>query len=68
MHSNAPATTLTPACAKPTSAELELENSRLQRLVADLLVTNQQLRVELKALQRAPSYASNPGPHHRIGQ
>jgi hypothetical protein len=41
---------------KPTPVELELENARLQKLVADLLVRNQQLRIELKAAQRAPNY------------
>ena len=44
-----------------TLAELEAENARLQRLVADLLVKNQHLRVELKAAQRAPSFASRFG-------
>lgn len=39
-----------------TPAELELENARLQKLVADLLVKNQQLRLELKIAQRLPSY------------
>ena len=37
-------------------AELELENARLQKLVADLLVKNQQLRLALKIAQRLPSY------------
>jgi hypothetical protein len=31
-------------------SELETENQRLQRLVAELLLKNQQLRAELKAL------------------
>ncbi len=35
-------------CEKPTPIELELENARLQKLVADLLVRNQELRAELK--------------------
>jgi hypothetical protein len=45
---------LTVAKERPVMAELELENGRLHRLVADLLIKNQQLRVELKAAQRAP--------------
>ncbi len=40
-------------CEKPTPIELEMENARLQQLVADLLVRNQQLRSELKLAQRA---------------
>ena len=39
-----------------TPIELEQENARLQRLVADLLVKNQQLRLELKVAQRVSSY------------
>ena len=39
-----------------TPAELELENARLQKLVADLIVKNQQLRLALKIAQRLPSY------------
>jgi hypothetical protein len=39
-----------------TPAELELENARLQLLVADLVVKNQQLRLALKIAQRLPSY------------
>jgi len=42
-------------------AQLEQENARLQRLVADLLMKNQQLRVELKAAQRTPAFAFNFG-------
>jgi hypothetical protein len=53
------ANTVTAACEKLTPQELELENARLQRLVADLLVRNQQLRVELKAAQRGSSHAGN---------
>ena len=34
---------------KQTRQELEAENTRLHQLVADLLVRNQQLRLELKA-------------------
>jgi hypothetical protein len=41
---------------KQTHTELEMENARLQQLVADLLVRNQQLRIALKSAQRAPSY------------
>ena len=61
MDSKNQATTWIVAGVKPTVAEIELENTRLQRLVADLLVKNQQLRVELKAAQRAPSSASHFG-------
>ena len=43
-------------CEKRTSTELEMENARLQQLVADLLVRNQQLRAELKLAQRALKY------------
>jgi hypothetical protein len=39
-----------------TPAELESENARLQLLVADLVVKNQQLRLALKIAQRLPSY------------
>ena len=39
------------ASEQPTPIELEQENARLQRLVADLLVRNQQLRIELKLAQ-----------------
>jgi hypothetical protein len=51
MNSNA--STLKAVDEGPTTAELEIENARLQRLVADLLMRNQQLRVELKSAQRA---------------
>ena len=37
--------------APPTTLDLQAENTRLQRLVADLLVKNQQLRVALRAAQ-----------------
>ena len=48
---------LNPAVSeKPTHIELELENARLQKLVADLLVRNQELRVELKLAQRSLKY------------
>jgi hypothetical protein len=56
MESNTYAGTLTAAAEKLTTAELEHENSRLQKLVADLLVKNQQLRLELKLVQRATGY------------
>jgi hypothetical protein len=56
MESNTYAVTLTAAAEKLTTAELEHENSRLQKLVADLLVKNQQLRLELKLVQRATGY------------
>jgi hypothetical protein len=39
--------------AAEAHAHLESENSRLQRLVAELLVRNQQLREELKAASRS---------------
>jgi hypothetical protein len=51
MNSNA--STLKAVDEGPTTAELEIENARLQRLVAALLMRNQQLRVELKSAQRA---------------
>jgi hypothetical protein len=38
--------------APESQAHLESENSRLQRLVAELLVRNQQLRAELEAASR----------------
>ena len=57
MDFNTQCTSLTAAKNGPVPAELELENARLHRLVADLLVKNQQLRVELKAAQRAPASA-----------
>ncbi len=41
---------------KPTPIDLEQENARLQKLVADLLVRNQQLRSELNLAQRALKY------------
>ena len=56
MESNTHAGTLTAAAEKLTAAELQHENARLQKLVADLLVKNQQLRLELKLVQRATSY------------
>ena len=39
--------------AAESHAHLESENSRLQRLVAELLVRNQQLREELEAASRS---------------
>jgi len=54
-------TTLTVSRDQATLAQLEQENARLQRLVADLLMKNQQLRVELKAAQRTPGFAANFG-------
>ena len=36
---------------RPTPLDLQAENNRLQKLVADLLVKNQQLRVALRAAQ-----------------
>ena len=56
MESTTYAGPLTAAAEKPTPVELEQENARLHKLVADLLVKNQQLRLELKLLQRATSY------------
>jgi small-conductance mechanosensitive channel len=38
--------------ATPTRAELEQENARLQRLVAELLARNQQLRQALESATR----------------
>lgn len=51
METNTPATNL----IAPTSSDLEMENARLQKLVADLLMRNQQLRIELKSAQRPQS-------------
>jgi hypothetical protein len=34
--------------------ELELQNARLQRLVAELLIKNQQLRLKRQAVQKQP--------------
>ena len=51
MRTNETASTLTPAYDVQT-LELEIENARLQRLIADLLIKNQQLRAELLAVQR----------------
>lgn len=48
METNSSATTL----IAPSSSDLEMENARLQKLVADLLMRNQQLRIELKSVQR----------------
>jgi hypothetical protein len=39
--------------AAESHAQLESENSRLQRLVAELLVRNQQLREALEAASRS---------------
>jgi hypothetical protein len=43
---------MNPSATIPTSSDLEMENARLQKLVADLLMRNQQLRIELKLAQR----------------
>ena len=48
---------ITPKGSTPQLVELEAENARLHRLVADLLVKNQQLRVELKAAHWVPAFA-----------
>jgi hypothetical protein len=56
MNANAQATHPSAVCEKPADLELELENARLQRLVADLIVKNQQLRLELKVAQRVLSH------------
>lgn len=48
METNPSATIL----IAPTPSDLEMENARLQKLVADLLMRNQQLRMELKLAQR----------------
>lgn len=56
MNSIAQATHPTTVCETPADLELALENARLQRLVADLIVKNQQLRLELKVAQRVLSH------------
>ncbi len=43
----------------PTQAELEQENARLQKLVAELLVRNQQLRNALEAATRVGTGAGD---------
>jgi hypothetical protein len=43
---------VTPLSVNASHAQLESENSRLQRLVAELLVRNQQLREALEAASR----------------
>jgi hypothetical protein len=48
-----------PAIAMQTVAELETENARLQRLVAELLVRNQQLRLALESALRTGSVVAN---------
>jgi hypothetical protein len=53
MDTNIQHRNVTPACEKLTPMELEQENARLHRLVADLLVRNQQLRTELITAQHA---------------
>jgi hypothetical protein len=55
------AATLVDKRDQPTMAQLEQENGRLQRLVADLLIKNQQLRIELKAAQRSSSLGAGLG-------
>jgi hypothetical protein len=44
---------VTPRAANVSLVQLESENSRLQNLVAELLVRNQQLREELKSASRS---------------
>ena len=56
MNFHPPATHPSEVCEKPADLELELENARLQRLVADLIVKNQQLRLELKVARRVLSH------------
>ena len=46
-------------CEKPTHIELELENARLQKLVAELLARNQQLRQALESAIRTGSVVAN---------
>jgi hypothetical protein len=59
MDTNIQLRNVTPVCEQLTPMELELENARLHRLVADLLVRNQQLRTELITAQHAPSAPNN---------
>jgi hypothetical protein len=48
-----------PAIAMQIVAELETENARLQRLVAELLARNQQLRQALESAIRTGSVVAN---------
>jgi hypothetical protein len=48
-----------PAIAIQIVAELETENARLQRLVAELLARNQQLRQALESSTRIGSVVAN---------
>ncbi len=48
--------------AAESHAHLESENSRLQRLVAELLVRNQQLREELKSASRSEKSHPSASP------
>jgi hypothetical protein len=48
-----------PAIAMQIVDELERENARLQRLVAELLARNQQLRQALESATRAGSVVAN---------
>jgi hypothetical protein len=48
-----------PAIAMQIVEELERENARLQRLVAELLARNQQLRQALESTTRAGSVVAN---------
>lgn len=51
--------------ALPAVSELEAENARLRLLVSELLVMNQRLREESKALQG--DQGSFPGAQRRAG-
>ncbi len=42
------------------ASELEIENLRLQRLISELLIKNQQLRAELAGLLKTPRIPSAP--------
>jgi hypothetical protein len=48
-----------PAIAMQIVEELESENTRLQKLVAELLARNQQLRQALESATRAGSVVAN---------
>ena len=48
-----------PAIAMQIVEELERENARLQKLVAELLARNQQLRQALESTPRAGSVVAN---------
>jgi hypothetical protein len=47
-----------------TPAHLEERNRRLERMVAELIKANQELRFKMASLER-PATEPAPGPHHQ---